>query len=255
MNSSTRMRSVTAAIFLLAAIAPALAEGPVTKADMEQQEMRRVVTGLDARSHAVVLFDSPMPLKPVAPGIKATNFWITDSYPPSLTETDPAGRQIGTAPPDNGTKFRVVEFAPLDAASEAKLPPEMIQKGITNSPAKGIPVKHPLMHRTRSLDYAVILSGEIDMMLDDTSVHLKQGDVIVQQATNHAWVNRGPNTALPVEIGSVDEWSLARCGQPEPAPRRLQSIRQMESAPRSLRRFPGSEPRPDFSRAHGGGQT
>jgi hypothetical protein len=83
----------------------------------------------------------------------------------------------------------VVEFAPLDAASEAKLPPEMIEKGITNSPAKGIPVKHPLMHRTRSLDYAVILSGEIDMMLDDTSVHLKQGDVIVQQATNHAWVN------------------------------------------------------------------
>jgi mannose-6-phosphate isomerase-like protein (cupin superfamily) len=158
-------------------------------ADMEQQEMRRVVTGLDARSHAVVLFDSRMPLKPVAPGIRAANFWITDSYPPSLTENDPSGRQIGTAPPDNGTKFRVVEFAPLDAASEATLPPDMIQKGITNSPAKGIPVKHPLMHRTRSLDYAVILSGEIDMMLDDTSVHLKQGDVIVQQATNHAWVN------------------------------------------------------------------
>ena len=85
----------------------------------------------------------------------------------------------------------MVEFAPLDAASEAKLPPEMIQKGITNSPTKGIPVKHPLMHRTRSLDYAVVLSGEIDMMLDDTSVHLKQGDVIVQQATNHAWVNHG----------------------------------------------------------------
>jgi uncharacterized cupin superfamily protein len=47
------------------------------------------------------------------------------------------------------------------------------------------------MHRTRSQDYAVILSGEIDVMLDDTSVHLKQGqgDVIVQQATNHGWVN------------------------------------------------------------------
>jgi len=160
-------------------------------ADMEQQEMRRVVTGLDASSHAVVLFDGRMSLKPVAPGIRATNFWITDGYPPSLTEVDSSGRQIGTAPPDNGTKFRVVEFAPLDAASEAKLPPEMIQKGITNSPTKGIPVKHPLMHRTRSLDYAVVLSGEIDMMLDDTSVHLKQGDVIVQQATNHAWVNHG----------------------------------------------------------------
>ena len=155
------------------------------------EEMRRVVTGLDDRNHATVLFDTLMRLKTVAPGIKATNFWITDSYPPSLTKEDPSGTPIGTAPPDNGTKFRVVEFAPLDADSEAKLPPEMIQKGITNSPTRGIPVKHPLMHRTRSLDYAVILSGEIDMMLDDTSVHLKQGDVIVQQATNHAWVNHG----------------------------------------------------------------
>jgi len=53
------------------------------------QEMRRVVTGLDARNHSVALFDSAMPLKPVAPGITATNFWITDSYPPPLTASDP----------------------------------------------------------------------------------------------------------------------------------------------------------------------
>lgn len=161
------------------------------KAQDANQTVRRVVTGLDDKNHAVVLFDSMMPLKSVAPGIVATNFWITNSYPPSLMKDDPAGRPIGTAPPDNGTKFRIVEFAPLDAAAEARLPPEMIAKGITNAPAKGIPVKHPLMHRTRSLDYAMILAGEIDMMLDDTSVHLKPGDVIVQQATNHAWVNHG----------------------------------------------------------------
>ena len=136
--------------------------------------MRRVVTGLDDQNHAVVLFDSMMPLNAVAPGIMATNFWITDSYPPSLVKDDPSGRLIGTAPPDNGTKFRVVGFAPLDSAAEAKLLPEMIAKSITNAPAPGIPVKHPLMHRTRSLDYAVILSGEIDMMLDDSRVHLKR---------------------------------------------------------------------------------
>ena len=86
------------------------------------QEMRRVVTGLDARNHSVVLFDSKMPLKQVAPGIIATNFWITDTYPPSLLKDDPSGRPIGIAPPDNGTKFRVVEFLPLDAATEAKMP-------------------------------------------------------------------------------------------------------------------------------------
>ena len=154
-------------------------------------DIRRVVTGLDDENHAVVLFDSRMPLKSDSPVLSSTNFWITDSTPPAMSREDPANRPIGVSPPDNGTKFRIVEFAPLDAATEAKLPPEMIMKGVNHPPAKGIPVRHPMMHRTRTLDYAMILSGEIDMMLDDTSVHLKQGDVIVQQATNHGWVNHG----------------------------------------------------------------
>jgi hypothetical protein len=155
------------------------------------EDVRRIVTGLDEKNHAVVLFDSRIPLKQDSPVISSTNFWITDSTPPSLSRQDTADRPIGVSPPDNGTKFRLVEFAPLDPATEAKLPPEMIMKGVTHPPKKGIAVKHPMMHRTRTLDYAVILSGEIDMMLDDTSVHLKQGDVIVQQATNHGWVNHG----------------------------------------------------------------
>lgn len=154
-------------------------------------DIRRVVTGLDANNHAVVLFDSKIPLKADSPVISSTNFWITDQTPPAMSREDTANRPIGVSPPDNGTKFRIVEFAPLDAATEAKLPPEMIMKGVNHPPTKGIPVKHPMMHRTRTLDYAMILSGEIDMMLDDTSVHLKQGDVIVQQATNHGWVNHG----------------------------------------------------------------
>jgi mannose-6-phosphate isomerase-like protein (cupin superfamily) len=152
-------------------------------------DIRRVVTGLDERNHAVVLFDSRIPLKQDSPVISSTNFWITDSTPPSLSKQDTANRPIGVSPPDNGTKFRLVEFAPLDPATEAKLPPEMIMKGVNHPPEKGILVKHPMMHRTRTLDYAVVLSGEIDMMLDDTSVHLREGDVIVQQATNHGWVN------------------------------------------------------------------
>jgi hypothetical protein len=154
-------------------------------------DIRRIVTGLDDKNHAVVLFDSRIPLKSDSPVLSSTNFWITDSTPPAMSREDTANRPIGVSPPDNGTKFRIVEFAPLDAAAEAKLPPEMIMKGVNHPPVKGIPVRHPMMHRTRTLDYAMILSGEIDMMLDDTSVHLKQGDVIVQQATNHGWVNHG----------------------------------------------------------------
>ena len=172
-------------------IAAAAAAGLVGTAAHAGDDVRRVVTGLDANSHAVVLFDSRIPLEQTGPVIKSANFWITNSYPPPLTKDDPSKQPIGTAPPDNGSKFRIVEFLPLTPESEAKLPPEMIQKGIKNPPARGIPVTHPMMHRTRSLDYAVILSGEIDMMLDDTSVHVKAGDLIVQQATNHGWVNRG----------------------------------------------------------------
>ena len=65
------------------------------------------------------------------------------------------------------------------------------------APRRGLPVRHPLMHRTRTVDYAVVLSGEIDVMLDDSVVHVRAGDVIVQQATNHAWINRGKE---PVRI-------------------------------------------------------
>ena len=171
---------------------PAIALALASSAAMAS-DIRRVVTGLDANNKAVVLFDTRLPLASGPYGLASTNMWITDSYPPALsfTNDDPAKKPIGISPPDNGTKFRVVEFPPLDAATEAKMDPEFLMKTVGDkAPTRGVKVTHPLMHRTRSLDYAVVLSGEIDMMLDETSVHHKPGDTIVQQATNHAWINR-----------------------------------------------------------------
>jgi naringenin degradation protein FdeH len=171
------------------AVALALAASTAMASDI-----RRVVTGLDANNKAVVLFDSRLPLAVGPYGLASTNMWITESYPPALsfTQDDPAKKPIGISPPDNGTKFRVVEFPPLDAATEAKMDPEFLMKTVGDkAPARGVPVTHPFMHRTRSLDYAVVLSGEIDMRLDETIVHLKPGDTVVQQATNHAWINHG----------------------------------------------------------------
>jgi len=171
------------------AVALALASSTAMASDI-----RRVVTGLDADNKAVVLFDSRLPLAPRAYGVASTVMWITDSSPPrlSFTKDDPAARPIGISPPDNGTIFRVVEFLPLDAAAEAKMEPALLMKSIgDHAPTRGVPVKHPMMHRTRTIDYAVVLSGEIDMLLDETTLHLKPGDTVVQQATNHAWINRG----------------------------------------------------------------
>ena len=156
-------------------------------------EIRRVVTALDGDGKAVVLFDGRLVLNTM-PGpypIAAANLWITDSYPPALCGEETAARPVGISPPPNGTKFRIVEFPPLDPATEAKMDPQFLMKGVDPKPARGFPVTHPLMHRTRSLDYAVVLTGEIEMMLDDASVRLKPGDVVVQQATNHGWINRG----------------------------------------------------------------
>jgi naringenin degradation protein FdeH len=159
-------------------------------------DIRRVVTGLDADNKAVVLFDSRMPLKPGPYGLQSTNLWVTSAYPLAFSfKDDTATIPVGISPLDNGTKFRVVEFPPLDAATEAKMEPGLLMKTVgPGVPMRGRPVTHPLMHRTRSVDYAVVLSGEIDMMLDETVVHLKPGDTVVQQATNHAWVNHRNET-------------------------------------------------------------
>jgi mannose-6-phosphate isomerase-like protein (cupin superfamily) len=155
-------------------------------------EIHRVVTGLDANDRSTALFDSVEPLHAGASGLPAVNLWITDSYPLGFSKEDAATRKIGINPSDNGTKFLVVEFPPLNEAAVAKMDPNFMMKVVgEKAPARGVPVSNPLMHRTRTVDYAIIMSGEIDIMLDDKTVHLKAGDVVVQQATNHAWLNHG----------------------------------------------------------------
>jgi hypothetical protein len=158
----------------------------------DASDIRRVVTGLDANNRSVVMFDSRMPLQAGPYGLNSTNLWVTNTYPLGFSfKDDTSAIPVGVSPLDNGTKFRVVEFPPLDAATEAKMERGFLMKTVgAAAPVRGVPVTHPLMHRTRSVDYAVVLSGEIDMMLDAV-VHLKPGDTIVQQATNHAWINHG----------------------------------------------------------------
>jgi mannose-6-phosphate isomerase-like protein (cupin superfamily) len=156
-------------------------------------DIHRVVTGLDANNKSTALFDSTLTLNAGASGIPSVNLWMTDSAPPGFSFTyDAALRKIGLNPPDNGTAIRVVDFPPINDAAIAKMDPNFMMKVVgDHAPARGVPVSNPMMHRTRTVDYAIIMSGEIDMMLDDKTVHVKAGDVVVQQATNHAWLNHG----------------------------------------------------------------
>ncbi len=155
-------------------------------------EVRRVVTALDANGRAVALADGAVELKSLRSPNPAGEMWVTDKYPPDYSaKEDRAQTKVGLIPPVNGSIFRIVDFAPLTPAV-SQMDVNMMMKVVgDHAPAKGAPPRHPMMHRTRSLDYVIIMSGEIDMLLDDSEVHLKAGDVVVQQATNHAWVNRG----------------------------------------------------------------
>jgi mannose-6-phosphate isomerase-like protein (cupin superfamily) len=155
-------------------------------------DIHRVVTTLDANNKSTTLFDSNVPLEVGKSGSPFAVLWITDSSPAGFSQEDTGKRPIGISPPDNGTVIRVVEFPPVDDAKLASMDPNFMMKVIgPTAPARGVPPTNPMEHRTRTVDYAIIMSGEIDMMLDDKTVHLKAGDVAVQQATNHAWLNHG----------------------------------------------------------------
>lgn len=158
-------------------------------------ELRRVVTGHDETGKAVVLFDGMNPNKVVRPvtGVVNRLFWLTNATPADISgDSDRAVETGGVAPPAGGTAFRIVEFPSMSDAEVAALPKTLVahQFGSDNGPARYREPSHPFMHRSRTLDYAIILSGEIEMRLDDESVFLKTGDALVQQGTNHAWINQ-----------------------------------------------------------------
>ena len=137
-------------------------------------QVRRVVTGHDAEGKAIVSIDdiskNRPPRDPNNTVNETTVVWTTEGFPVDNTTTGDGGqRETGITLP-GGTVFRVVSFGPGN--------PDM-------------------NHRTDSVDYAVVMSGEIDMELDDgVSVHLKAGDVLVQRGTIHNWKNRGTEPCL-----------------------------------------------------------
>jgi len=149
------------------------------------------VTGHDARGKALVLHDGDAPNAKIrqATGLTSILVWVTDECPADLSGgADRAEREIGVAPPARGSIFRVVDFPPAAAAPKVDNDAMLREMGLSRAYGGA---RHALMHRTKSIDYAVVISGEIDMLLDDSEVHLKAGDVLVQQGTIHAWVNNG----------------------------------------------------------------
>jgi len=135
--------------------------------------IRRVVTGHDKNNVAKVILDAPATnAKFPQPGMVSTMMWCTDSAPCQMPigekVEDMGARVIGTAPPARGTRFAVIDFPPGN---------------------------HPHMHRTETINYVIVIEGEVEMDMDDSTVKLKAGDIMVQRGTNHAWANRSNKRA------------------------------------------------------------
>ena len=159
---------------------------------MELRSTRRIVTGHDAKGKAVVVLDAPLKAKQrSAGGNGMTLLWTTREFPVDVSGADDLAANHTTVPPvADGTVFRIVDFAPAEPHA-APVDHHQILLSMGIDPATQGYGRHANTHRTRTVDYALVLDGEIDMLLDDSEIHVKAGDVLVQQATNHAWVNNG----------------------------------------------------------------
>jgi quercetin dioxygenase-like cupin family protein len=160
--------------------------------------IRRVVTGHDKNGKAIVVSDGPctsVKTHPNRPGHKSTDIWKTTAMPVPVTavEADPTQGPRDFVPV-NGTKIRIAEIPPEPEAFRT-LTPAQVQEFFKSGGNESASTfheggRHPFMHRTESVDYAVVLEGEITMLLDAEDVVLKAGDIVIQRGTNHAWSNR-----------------------------------------------------------------
>ena len=160
---------------------------------------RRIVTGNSSEGRSSVVTDGP--------GFDfgtLTEFWATESAPASYGSDDEiAGRRVKLEPPENGTIFRFFRVEPED--------PNLSRDEIEERTAAGFAAvgaehcrpnttRDPRMHTTRSVDYIVLLKGEVTLLLDEGEVDLKPFAVVIQRGTNHAWINKGTETAELVGI-------------------------------------------------------
>jgi mannose-6-phosphate isomerase-like protein (cupin superfamily) len=167
--------------------------------NQQQKTFRRVVTGHNTDGKAIIISDAPPVHIQLVGGPGGPTFfevWHTLETPALIYARPDEGTETGLVlpPPKNGTRLRVIEFPPegeeirkltgADAAAKFKSMGD--EKASTST--EGAP--HPLMHRTKTVDYGIVLEGEITLILDRGETTITAGDIIIQSGTNHAWANR-----------------------------------------------------------------
>lgn len=163
-------------------------------------QIRRIVTGHDAEGRSIIAEDAPaksVRSVPERPGYRAVNVWRTEESPAKVDAPDTIAAHAGILPPKRGTILRIIDFPPepQDARElERRLHATFggIYQDAQHDKRRG---RHPGMHRTLTVDYAIVLEGEIWAVMEQGETLMRAGDVLIQRGTNHAWANRSAKTA------------------------------------------------------------
>lgn len=163
---------------------------------------RRIVTGHDEDGRSIFVQDGPAPnvFRPShSPNVGLTNLWLLDSIPASCAgDADPTAQPFRLEPPPAGNVVRIVEFPPDKERNYGNQGEVFRQYGAAQ--AHDSAARHPGFHKTRSVDYAIVVEGEIWALMDVGETLMRVGDVLIQRCTNHAWSNRSDRVARVVFV-------------------------------------------------------
>ena len=166
--------------------------------------MRRIVTGHNENGKSIVTIDGP-PARSIGEDVGGLfELWNTDGNEVISTDViDRADDEIILSPPRGGTKFRYFQINPLPEG----VPEDMLQEIAADAFEKVGAAhhrvdtsKHPAMHKTETVDYIILLKGDVTLILDEEEVDIKPFDFVVQRGTNHAWVNNLTEPALLIAV-------------------------------------------------------
>ena len=166
--------------------------------------MRRIITGHNKAGKSIITIDGP-PACSIGEDVGGLfEIWNTDGKAIDTTdEIDRADSEILLSPPADGTKFRYFQINPTPEGVPLEVLQEAAAEAFASVGAAHHRVdtsKHPAMHKTNTIDYIILLKGDVTLLLDEEEVRLKPHDVVVQRGTNHAWVNNGEEPALLIAV-------------------------------------------------------
>ena len=166
--------------------------------------MRRIVTGHNEKGKSIITLDGP-PARSIGEDVGGLfELWNTDGEDINSTDNlDRADQDIILSPPSGGTKFRYFQINPIPEGVPENVMQDMAAEAFEKIGAAHHRIdtsKHPAMHKTETIDYIILLKGDVTLILDEEEIDLEPFDVVVQRGTNHAWVNNGTDPALLIAV-------------------------------------------------------